>query len=97
MVTHHINTGTAKSNKQQLRQASPSIHSEIDRQAYDLLDTGLVKKSSMSLVLSGGIGNQEGWHPEILRGQVGAVTVKDAYPLHCIDDFLFALSGARWF
>ena len=49
LVTHHIDTGTAKPIKQQARRTSPLKHAEIKRQVDDLLDRGLLKKSSSPL------------------------------------------------
>ena len=99
LVTHHIDTGTAKPVKQQPRRTSPSKHTEIERQVEDLLDRGLVKKStspwSSPVVL---VTKKDGTQRFCVDyRQVNAVTVKDAYPLPRIDDSLFALSRARWF
>ena len=100
LIKHHIDTGDARPIKQQPRCASPSKHVEIERQVEDLLQRDIIKKSnspwSSPVVLL--VTKKDGCQRFCVDyRQVNAVTIKDAYPLPHIDDFLCALSGAKWF
>ena len=99
LVTHHIDTGTAKPIKRQPRQTSPLKHAEIEKQVDDLLERGLMKnfnspRSSPVVLVIKKVGTQIFF---VDYREVNAVTVKDAYPLPRIGDSLFTLSGGRWF
>ena len=99
LVTHHIDTVTAEPIKQQPQQTSPLKHAEIEKQVDGLLDRGLMKKStcpwsSPVVLVIKKVGTQRFF---VDYRQVNAVTVKDAYSLPRIGDYLFALSGGRWF
>ena len=99
LLTHCIDTGNARPIEQQPHRTSPSKHAEIERQVKDLLERGIVKKSNSpwsSPVVQ--VTKKDGTQRFCIDyREVNAVTVKDAYPLPCIDDSLCALSGAKWF
>ena len=99
LTRHHVETGNARPIKQRPRRTSPSKHAEIERQVDDLLQRGVIKKSSSPwsspvVLVTKKDGSQRFC---VDYRQVNAVTVKDAYPLPRIDDSLCALSGAKWF
>ena len=83
LVRHHIDTGNAKPIKQQPRRTSPSKHVEIERQEEDLLQRGILRKStsprSSPVVLVTKIDRSQRFCVDYR--EVNAATVKDAYSL----------------
>ena len=93
LTKQHIDTGNARPIKQHPRCISPAKRVEIERQVEDLLQRGIVNKSSSPcfspvVLVTEKDGSQRFC---VDYSQVNAVTVKDAYSLPPIDDSLSAL------
>ena len=98
-VKHRIDTRDARPFEQQLRRHPMSHLDFIDDQVETMLKTGACKPSTSpwasNVVL---VKKSDG----TLRfcvdyRQLNAMTVKDSYPLPCIDTFFDALGGAKYF
>lgn len=84
-LRHHIDKGNAKPIEQQPRFTSQATHAEIEKQAKDLLQYSIVKKSNSPWLSSVVLVTKKDGSQRFCVDyrKVNAVTVKDAYPLPC--------------
>ena len=99
LITHDIDTGTARPIKQPARRKPLKAREIEDQHVEDMLNNGVVKPS------------QSAWGSPVVLvkkkdgsirfcvdyRRLNAITVGDAYPLPRIDDTLDALAGNKWF
>ena len=99
VVKHVIDTGDAAPVRQRYRRTSPSKQAEIDRQVQQMLDNGVIERSTSPwaspVVLVPKKNGESRFAIDFRR--VNQLTRSDAYPLPRIDDSLSTLAGSRWF
>ena len=100
LLTHHIDTGTARPVYQHLRSHPQAYLDLIDKTIDDMAAAGIVEPCSSpwasNLILVQKPGNPVPRVTVDLRG-LNAVTVKDRFPLPKIQDCLNALNGSLWY
>jgi hypothetical protein len=99
MMTHSIDTGSARPVRQQLRRYPPAHLEAISKHVDDMLRQGVIEPASSpwasNVVL---VRKKDGsYRCCIDYRQLNLVTRRDAYPLPRIDACLDALGGAKWF
>jgi len=99
VVKHKMNTGSANPIRQQPRR-QPYGKREVERAEVEkMLQKGIIEPSnspwSSPIVL---VSKKDGSTRFCVDyRKLNDVTVKDAYPIHRVDDCLDALSGSKWF
>jgi len=99
IVVHHIDTGSARPVRQQLRKFAPAHVEAIAQHVDDMLKQGIIEPAyspwASNVVL---VKKKDGTYRCCIDyRQLNSVTVRDAYPLPRIDSCLDAMSGAGWF
>lgn len=99
VVTHKIDTGSARPIKQAPRRLPFHKREEARRIVQDMEKAGIIRKSTSAwaspVVL---VRKKNGkWRFCVDYRRLNDITVKDAYPLPRIDDILDTLSGAKYF
>ena len=99
IVVHHIDTGSARPVRQQLRRFPPAHVEAISTHVDNMLQQGVIEPASSpwasNVVL---VRKKDGtFRCCIDYRQLNNVTTKDAYPLPRIDSCLDAMAEAQWF
>ena len=99
VVTHRIDTGSAKPVRQQLRRYPPAHVEAIASHVDNMLDHGIIEPASSpwasNIVL---VRKKDGTYRCCIDyRQLNSVTRRDAYPLPRIDSCLDTMVGAHWF
>jgi len=99
IVSHHIDTGTAKPLRQRLRRFTPAHVEAISNHVDDMLSQGVIEPANSpwasNVVL---VRKKDGtYRCSIDYRQLNSVTRRDAYPLPRIDTCLDAMSEGKWF
>ena len=87
------------SNQTTIKTAPDHLNSEIDKQIDEMLDRNVIQPSASpwasGIVM---VSKKDGTKQFCIDyRKLNDVTVKDSYPIPCIDDALEQLSGAQWF
>ena len=99
VVKHKIETGDARPIKQPPRRIPAHMTEEVNAQIDEMMRKGVIEPSTSpwasGIVL---VKKKDGTMRFCIDyRRLNAVTIKDAYPLPRIDDFLDQLSGNSWF
>ncbi|KAK3102810.1 hypothetical protein FSP39_014067 [Pinctada imbricata] len=99
VIKHKINTGDAHPIKQPLRRIPANITKEVSTQIDEMLQKGVIEPSTSPWASNIVLVKKKDGATRICIDyrRLNAVTVKDAYPLPRIDEFLDQLAGNAWF
>jgi len=99
VVTHHIDTGSARPVRQQLRRYPPAHAEAISSHIDNLLSQGVIEPASSPWASNVVLVRKKDstFRVCIDYRSVNSVTRRDAYPLPRIDSCLDAMAEARWF
>ncbi|CAO2169811.1 unnamed protein product [Urochloa humidicola] len=78
---------------------APALKDEIERQIKEMLDKGIIQKSSSSFSSSVLLVKKKDgtWRFCVDYRHLNAITIKGKYPVPVIDEFLDELANASWF
>lgn len=78
---------------------APLLKSEIEKQVNDMLQQGIIQKSSSAFVSPVLLVKKkdQSWHFYVDYRQLNAITMKSKYPVPIIEELLDELAGAKYF